>query len=159
MNHDITMALIQGPKSQEIIGLFGHSSKGIPGIEIIGLGKNGQKIKEKIIFYCKRQKIKLPLLRYCLCVELNHPLKDYQEDALLDFEIPLLLLVCSLAKVVHCHRMENFISSGRINLYGQNLIEDRLPKFNLELYSSQKWVWLSDEVLSEKTIGLKQILS
>ena len=101
MNHDITMALVQGPKGQELVGLFGHSSKGLPGIEIIGLGKHGPKIKEKIIFYCKRQNIKIPFLRFCLCIELNHPLKDYQEDALLDFEIPLLLLLSSLAKLVH----------------------------------------------------------
>lgn len=51
------------------VEIFGYSTRGLPGLEIVGLGGSGRQLKEKLIYITRLQKVGLPLNRYVLCVE------------------------------------------------------------------------------------------
>ena len=52
----------------KIVSIFGYSTKGIPGIEIKGIGSRGNLIKEKLVYLCRLNRIKMPLKRYVICI-------------------------------------------------------------------------------------------
>jgi hypothetical protein len=94
--------------------LFGHCSKGIPGLEIIGLGTKGKLIKEKIIFISQRRELKIPLKRYTLCAEIND--FDNREDYFW-LELPLLLLYWHLAGVTQINKLDNCVTMGKVSIH------------------------------------------
>ncbi|MBF0297583.1 MAG: hypothetical protein HQK51_02620 [Oligoflexia bacterium] len=116
-------------KGPNIIDIYGYSSKGLPGIEIIGLGRKGQSIREKFIYISKCRKLAVPLKRYVLCIEDSDPtlsltnnskLKD--EDGASWLELPLLLLFWCLAGVVNVNNLEACLVAGKILVDGRIII-------------------------------------
>ncbi len=96
------------PELQEI---FAYRSQGLPGLDIIGLGSKGKKLKEKFIFLTKERRLKIPLRRYILCVE-----GDVKEVSWLEF--PLLLCFWSLAEVLPIRNLKNCLTVGSISIQG-----------------------------------------
>jgi hypothetical protein len=96
--------------------LFSYSSKGVGGINLIGFGKYGNTLKEKIIFLCKEKGIKLPFKKYVLCIENSDVIKDLEFNEVRWLELPLLLLLLQLAGQLKVHDLSNCVSSGKINM-------------------------------------------
>ncbi len=46
------------------VDIFGYTSHGIPGLEIVGLGKYGKSVKEKFIYLTRVKNLKVPKKRY-----------------------------------------------------------------------------------------------
>jgi hypothetical protein len=103
------------------VQLFGYVTNSIPGIEIVGLGKSGRAIKEKLVFFTRRLNIRLPIKRFVLCLEDDSlPVGDISY-----LEFPLFFLLLNLADVVQLAMLENCLCSGRLMLNGGILI----PRF------------------------------
>ena len=92
------------------INLFGYSTRGIPGLEIVGLGNRGRTVKEKIIFLSRQQDVSLPLNRFVLGVDPLH--KKEKEDNLNYLELPLLILYWSLMGWIPLKSLKNCFCSG-----------------------------------------------
>jgi hypothetical protein len=100
------------------ITIFAYSTKGIPGLEITGLGKFSKPIKEKFIYLSKVRAIKVPKKRYILCVECDELIKECQWTDIKWFEFPLLLTYWHLAEVIKINTLADCISSGYVSSMG-----------------------------------------
>ena len=96
--------------------IFAYSSKGVGGINLIGFGKYGNTLKEKIIFLCKERGLKLPFKKYVLCIENSDCLKDLEFDDLRWIELPLFLLLLQISDKIKICNLPSCISSGKINM-------------------------------------------
>lgn len=97
--------------------IFGYSSKGIPGIEIVGPGKNNRFLKEKLIYLSKIMNLKLPLQRYVICIEGDaKKISDHNSQNWL--ELPLLILFLYLTKQISIHKLDDCLASGTISING-----------------------------------------
>jgi len=126
--------------------IFGQRSKGVPGIEIIGLKSQGRLIQEKIIYLTRYLDFKIPLGRYSLCVDFDSydSKADYR-----DLELAFLLLYWELAGLIPIKNIQNCFIWGRIkppNKLSQIISNDQINRIK-----DQKVILLecSDFSLSE----------
>ncbi len=105
-------------KRLKIVEIFGYSTKGIPGLEIVGLKSLARPMREKFVYLGKTKGVDCPLRRYILCVENALDDDKFTEDELRHLEFPLLLLYWSLAGVVQIGNLHDCFASGRIDPHG-----------------------------------------
>jgi hypothetical protein len=96
----------------KFMNLFGYSTRGIPGLEIVGMGNRARTVKEKITFLSRQQEASLSLNRFVLGVDPIH--KKEKEDGLDFLELPLLILYWSLMGWIPLKSLKNCFSSGRV---------------------------------------------
>lgn len=101
------------------VDIFGYSSNGIPGIEIVGIGKHARSMKEKFIFLSRKKKLKFPLKRFVLCVEGELEGKKFKEEEYRYLELPLLLMLWSLTGHLPLQALEDCFASGKISVEGE----------------------------------------
>jgi len=111
--------IIKDKRGFRKVDLFGYCTKGIPGLEIMGLGKYGRSVKEKFIFLSKSRGLKIPLKRYLLCAMDKYQLKDNSIDELAQMELPLLVLFWTLSDILPFYNLENCYTSGNVDLSGR----------------------------------------
>lgn len=112
------------------IEIFGYSTKGVPGLEIVGLGTHGRVIREKFIYLSRTFGVSLPLKRFILCLE-NHPLlKQVESDGIKWLELPLLILFWSLGERLNFIKLEDCFACGAVSSSGK--IYSRFPSLNEE---------------------------
>ncbi len=131
------------------ITIFAYSTKGVPGLEITGLGKFSKTIKEKFIYLSKVREIKIPKRKYILCVECDELIKECQWSDIKWFELPLLLAYWHLAEVIKINTLSDCISSGHVNSMGNIYYHPLDPAIEGELYEKLK----SKSIDSIKYIG------
>jgi hypothetical protein len=108
-------ALVLNRNNYQWCEVFGYTSKGQPGIEIIGLGTRGRAIKEKLTYLSKRRRLTFPVLRFVICVE-----GENLDKADVEFlELPILLAFWSMATVVPIKKLDHCFCSGRVSLEGE----------------------------------------
>lgn len=120
----------------EAVQIFGHASRGVPGVEIVGLGPQSKLMKEKFIFLFKQMEIKTPLKRFVLCVEKEILLNKDAND-LTWLELPLFVLLSSLAEIIPITRLDDCYCSGRLSLIGE---VETLDQILMKDYAEQKWI-------------------
>ena len=59
----------KSPQGIKFVTIFGHATKGVPALEINGVGKLSKNIKEKLIFITRTRKLPIPLRRFVICVD------------------------------------------------------------------------------------------
>lgn len=106
-------------RGHELVNIFGYSSQGLPGIEIIGLSGLGRLIKEKLLFLSKSQGLQLPLKRYVLGVEMSDSAKDFEVESLRWLEFPILLSFWTLCDFLPISKLEDCIASGKVSVNGR----------------------------------------
>lgn len=111
-------AVIPTKTGHEILEIFAYSSKGMPGIEIIGLGKSGRALKEKIIYLSRLYRLRLPTRRYVICVDGENRGSPKSTDSLAHLELPIALIFWFLAGIVQVRRLDDCCASGSISLDG-----------------------------------------
>lgn len=101
--------------------IYGYSSKGVPGLEIVGLGAKGKAIKEKFVFLSKKYNLKISPKRYVLCIDDNMVLGSLtSKDELYRWlELPLLILYWSMAGVLPIQNLRDCLCAGRISTRGK----------------------------------------
>jgi hypothetical protein len=120
----------------QTVQVFGHASRGIPGIEIVGLGTQSKLMKEKFVFLFKQMQIKTPLKRFVLCVEKEILLNKDAND-LTWLELPLFVLLSSLAETIPITRLDDCYCSGRLSLEGEVEVPDQIL---IKDYFDKKWI-------------------
>ncbi len=93
--------------------IFGYTSKSLPGLEIVGLGIEGRHIKEKFIYLTKVLGLKIPKLRFVLCVETLDLSKEELKDKQW-LELPLLVLYFQLAEILPIEKLCHCVASGKV---------------------------------------------
>ena len=111
--------MIPNGDQEIIVDLFGYTTKGIPGLEIVGMGKNSRQLKEKLIYLSRQQPEGLPLSRFVLCLDENNDSNQLKENQLRWLELPFLILFWSLANLIPVDQLENCFSTGTIGVSGQ----------------------------------------
>lgn len=99
--------------------IFGYSTKGIPGIEIVGMGKYSRSLKEKFIYLSKEKNLRFPLKRFVLCVEGELEGKKFKEEEFRYLELPLLIMLWSLTGHLLLGKLEDCFSAGKVNVEGE----------------------------------------
>lgn len=130
------------------IPIFGHSSKGLPGVEIIGLGKFAKLVKEKFIYLSRMRQLRIPMRRVVLCVELEERQlleKGFEWEFL---EFPLLLVFWYLAENLLIMGLEDCVASGKVSINGKVDLLDMPLSFLLSL---------RDQIQAEERSTLKVI--
>lgn len=101
------------------VDIFGYSSNGIPGIEIVGVGKYARSMKEKFIYLSREKKLKFPLKRFVLCVEGEVEGKKFKEEEYRYLELPLLMMLWSLTGHLPLQALEDCFAAGKISVEGE----------------------------------------
>ncbi|MBC7711750.1 MAG: hypothetical protein H7177_00325 [Rhizobacter sp.] len=101
------------------VDIFGYASNGIPGIEIVGLGKYTRGVKEKFIYLSRERKLKFPLKRFVLCIEGEVEGKKFKEEEYRYLELPLLIMLWSLTGHLPLGNLDDCFSSGKISVEGE----------------------------------------
>ena len=101
------------------VDLFGYVSHGVPGLEIVGMGKHSRGIKEKFIYLTRELHLKLPKRRFVLCVEGEIEGKKFKNDEFRYLELPMLLMLWSLSGHLPFKNLEDCFSSGKVSIDGQ----------------------------------------
>lgn len=100
------------------VTLFGYTSKGLPGVEIHGIPSKGKLIKEKMIYLTRALGLKVPLLRYCLCIDTKFIFDKSRRHQYFELEIPFLLMFWHLAGLLPIHKLDDCIVSGHFDIKG-----------------------------------------
>lgn len=110
--------VIPTAKNFEFSTLFAYTTHGIPGIDIVGMGKYTKAVKEKLIYLCRCRKIKLPLKRFVLCLEQSEDILRLDWDELRWLEFPYFLLLLHLLELLPIHHLDGCLTAGTLNSDG-----------------------------------------
>ncbi|MBY0414146.1 MAG: hypothetical protein K2Q18_08265 [Bdellovibrionales bacterium] len=115
------------------VDIFGYASNGIPGIEIVGLGKYSRSMKEKFVYLSREKKLRFPMKRFVLCIEGEVEGKKFKEEEYRYLELPLLLMLWSLTGHLPLEHLEDCFASGKISVEGDvtALILDKIQQAEL----------------------------
>lgn len=108
-------AIVPNRSNYQWSEIFGYTSKGQPGIEVIGLGSKGRAIKEKLTYLSKRRKLQFPVLRFVICAEGDDLDKCHSEY----LELPILMAFWAMSGHLPIKRLDNCFTSGRVGLDGE----------------------------------------
>ena len=98
------------------VDIYGISSRGIPGLEINGLGKRGKLLKEKINFITTRYLVtKKNMKRFVISVE-STCTEEKIRDKGLDLELPIIVLYWTLLGVLPLKNLDECLAVGRVNV-------------------------------------------
>lgn len=117
-----------------LVELFGYTTKGLPGLEIVGLGPEGRRLKEKLIYLCRMNGWRLSPRRYVLCLE--SPTSSKRDDQWL--ELPFLVLYLKLGGLLPLGDLREFFCAGKLQLDS----------------TYTPWSWRSGLELKRKLIGV-----
>lgn len=101
------------------VDIFGYASHGIPGIEIVGVGKHARAMKEKFIYLSRKRNLKFPLRRFVLCVEGELEGKKFKDEEFRYLELPLLVMLWSLTGHLPLQKLEDCFACGKVSVEGE----------------------------------------
>ena len=112
--NDQILGIYSFGRKYKLSSIFGYASKGLPGLEIVGLDKKTKVIKEKLVYLGRYYRVRIPIKRYVLCVE------DYcfESEESRWLELPLLILYWKLAGILPIKKLENCFCGGKISSMG-----------------------------------------
>jgi hypothetical protein len=96
--------------------VFGYSNKGIPGLEIVGLGNEGRIIKEKIIYFIRARSLGLPRKRIVIGVDTNGDFK--KRISFEPLELPIFIIFLTLSGHLKTSTLNNCFTIGGISTLG-----------------------------------------
>lgn len=129
-------------KEDQLIDIFGYATKGIPGLDIVGLGKHGRMMKEKFVFISRQKQLQFPLKRFVLCLEDCSQLRESSAEDLKWLELPLLIVYWSLAGHLKISELEDCLCSGFVKATGE--IVTRIPSLS-GWQNSDQWKMISHQ--------------
>jgi hypothetical protein len=153
------------PKNNDLsfCELFGYRTRGLPGLEIVGLGQRGRLIKEKLLYLNRKNNIKVPPRRYVICIE-DQMVEKLKGEDLHWLELPLLIMYWSMAEIIPIKNLEDCFCGGKINASGKITMApipiESLASVNERLESGQKIITASyGGEATEAVIPLNQVLT
>lgn len=127
-------AFYPSPSGMKFITIFGYSTKGVPGLEINGMGKFGKNLKEKIVYLNRIRKIRMPVRRIVISLDVNDLDPAASSRQLKWLELPALLTFWHLIGVVQAATLQDCLCSGEVKVNGEIVhlappagLESRMP--------------------------------
>ncbi len=150
-------ALIPTKTNFKVVTIFAYSSHGVPGIEIIGLGKHSKQLKEKLIYLCKCRSIKFPLKRFVLCLESSEEVQRLNWQYLQWVELPFLILLLNLLELLPVNRLETCFTAGQVKTSG-TLLQFNLPTKVIDYCMANNLTLIHEDKHScQKTISPREL--
>lgn len=112
-------ALLKTSRGHKVITIFGYSTRGVPGLEINGVGKLSKNIKEKLIFLTRNRRLSIPMKRFIISVDINDLDESLEWSQLKWLEYPCLLAFWHLAGFIPISSLKDCISSGCVRVSGE----------------------------------------
>jgi hypothetical protein len=140
------------------VDIFGYASHGVPGIEIVGMGKHSRSLKEKFVYLSRVRQLKFPKKRYVLCVEGELENKKFKEEEYRYLELPLLVMLWSLTGHLPLSQLEDCFAAGKVSVEGDvfplNLKnseqEDLCELLNIDDDIDLKIIAPTDQVITDR---------
>jgi len=145
-------AVIEKPGGLRAVEVFGYTTKGIPGLQVIGLGSSANAIKEKFLYLSKVHNLKIPAKKYVICVE-DKGGGEFKLDEKKWLELPCLILFWSLADQLPIKKLEDCFCGGKVSSCGQIESLSLNEKHLTNLYKA-----FSNKDLKMKFIGPGEVL-
>ena len=112
--------------------IFGYSSRGVPGVELVGFKTHGRLIKEKIVYISKLKKMKIPPQRFVLCLE-RPETRKLEEDDYYNMELPTAMLFWALSGNLKICNLEKIYLAGKLTSKGNFILSELGEKYLREL--------------------------
>ena len=125
-NHVTMLSMLETERGIQGCHLFAYSSKALPSLEIIGMGRRGKMLKEKIIYWLKRKNVRLLPLKYVVCLEHDLLPTTDDEDNFRWLELPSLLLVLQLAEQLQLSSPHRCFCAGKLALNGEWIFPEEI---------------------------------
>jgi hypothetical protein len=120
--------------------IFGYTTKGMPGIEIIGPTKFAKILKEKIIYLIRSMQLKTPTRRYVICIDETLELKNFELEEIHNLEFPILVVYLQLAELLKINKLDDCLCAGKL---GVNGVIDSIPLYEFkEEFENYKYIGL-----------------
>ena len=136
LNNKINSIIKAKNQKPSWVQLFGYTSKGIPGVDIIGLNSFSKSLKEKLIFLSRENNLSFSMKRYVLCFE-RHEKFEIKNFDLTQLELPFLILFWSLSGHLPITRLDNCLAFGQVGLDG---------RIRTQKMSSNFWFEMNDKL-------------
>jgi hypothetical protein len=111
-------AVIEKPGGPKAVEVFGYATKGIPGLQVIGMGSSANAIKEKFLYLSKVHELKIPARKYIICIE-EKDRGEFKNNERQWLELPCLILFWSLANQLPIKKLEDCFCGGKVSSCGQ----------------------------------------
>ncbi len=111
-------AIVERPGGLSAVEVFGYATKGVPGLQVIGLGSSANATKEKFLYLSKVHNLKIPARKYVICIE-DKGRGDFKANERQWLELPCLILFWSLADQLPIKKLDDCFCGGRISSCGE----------------------------------------
>ena len=140
------------------VDIFGYVSKGLPGLEIIGLGSLSKNIKEKLIFLTRSNQLKLPLKRFVIGIEpLGNFPKEKMREEIKFLELPILILFWRLAKILPISCLKKCICSCHVGVPGELRPLELNSDISDLMKNDETWIGVPNNPINHKKINIINI--
>ncbi|MDA8792660.1 hypothetical protein N9N67_05410 [Bacteriovoracaceae bacterium] len=140
------------------IQVYGYSSRSLPGLEIIGPHGQIKNLKNKIIYFCRKNNLKIPPRRYVIGYEdfnLGKKLAIAENKSL---ELPTLLLFLNLCGILGLAKIENCFNAGTFSIDGKLISDQQYLNKMLEFIRDEDLIYVGDtSSCTGKNISLKKL--
>ena len=116
MQNQIKSALLTEGKYKEVT-VFGYSNKGIPGVEIVGIGNEGRIIKEKIIYLIRAKSLGVPKKRIVIGIDFVGEVK--KKGSFESLELPIFIIFLTLSGHLKTNTLNNCFTVGGVSTLGE----------------------------------------
>ncbi len=111
--------LIPKGRSFDTVELFGYSTRGVPGLELVGPAKVCKLLKEKIIYFTRMEGLNIQAKRFVICIDTHEDLKDIRAHAFRFLEIPILIMYWAMSGHLKIRRLDDCICYGHLLASGE----------------------------------------
>ncbi len=102
----------------QLYKIFSYSSRGVPGLEVVGFGSHNKHIKEKIVYISKLKNISIPNKKFTICLDQTFNNVLVAKEAF-NFELPVSILFWSMVGVVNFSNLNKCYASGFYEMNGE----------------------------------------
>lgn len=156
MQNQIKSALLTEDRYKEAT-VFGYSNKGIPGVEIVGIGNEGRIIKEKIIYLIRARSLGLPKKRIVIGVDLEGEVK--KKGSYESLELPIFIIFLTLSGHLKTSALNNCFTVGGVSTLGKyqpKFFNSSLNQFlEKELNHDEKMCLIAPEYFDSEICDLR----
>ncbi len=132
--------------------IFSYSSRGVPGLEVVGFGTHNKHLKEKIVYISKLKKIMIPNKKFTICLDQTFNNVLVSKEAY-NFELPVSILFWSMVGVVNFSNLNTCYASGYYEMDG-NVRTNYYPKLIEQLHLKNDSLILNSDQLREDFRGI-----
>jgi len=132
--------------------IFSYSSRGVPGLEVVGFGNHNKHLKEKIVYISKLKELLIPNKKYTICLDQKIGSVLVAQEAY-NFELPISILFWKMIGAVKFENLNNCYASGYYEMDG-TVKTNFFPALAKKCFNNSESVILNVEQINESVRGI-----